>query len=710
MVAALAPALLAFLFASWCGTFGNWSGGLAGGATGVAAAGGQLLVILAGAYGAAGGGRKGAAWWDPWRLGRSGRLLLPALAAAVALAWATSPVPRAGRVGLVLLPAFLWLPVAVSGWWRDGRRRRLGLRGVSLAVVVVASWALAEWAAGRTPRAADPLGHHLLLSAWLALLLPVALLPWRDGGWGRGLAGAAGLAGVAALIAARSLAGALALAIEVAVAGLVLLHRGLRSGAGRPARRRWRLAALAVLALLAAAPLVPRALRVLGGADPSARARWVYWRAGVAGVAARPVTGLGPGATAWTLAAYLRPVPGVNPPGEAVGELHLLPLEIAYELGLPGLALAAAAAALFGGRRWRERPAAVDPGLLVAGLAGLAGGAAVGLATADWRVTALPVAAAVAAGAALAGGRDRDEAEGEPEARWRRPVGAPAAVAYAVAAVLLLAPLDLAQHAYDVASVSAPREALARLDRAVALDPAFPLYRARRAWLQGDEAPPGGSRKALADAVRAAEQASGVAVLWLRAGGLAEEGAAGPADRALASVAFERACALQPLGPFAPFALVRVGAPLGDPAALTARALASEPRLAAATLWQARPELLERGLEILGATPGIEAGWRQAVVARVRSGRTAEGAAGEVGELATVLDAHAAGSVSLYLFRRLPWRAELLRVPVRRAAAVALGTLPAATELPGTDPRLFPPVCTGPFDPQPLRKTLRKTR
>jgi len=36
-------------------------------------------------------------------------------------------------------------------------------------------------------------------------------------------------------------------------------------------------------------------------------------------------------------AAFLQPVPGVNPWGEAVGELHSLPVQIGYETGATGL-------------------------------------------------------------------------------------------------------------------------------------------------------------------------------------------------------------------------------------------------------------------------------------------------------------------------------------------------------------------------------------
>jgi O-antigen ligase len=689
-VPGLVPSALVLLFALWCGTF-------AGGAGWGAAAAGQLAVLAL----AAAAGRE---WRDPWRLGAPGLLLPWALVAAAALAWWLSPVPRAGRVGLALLPAFLLLPAAVARAWRSGAARRWGARGLSAAVALVAGGALALWLAGSTPRPSLPLGQHLHLTAWLVLLLPPALLPWREGGPWRLLAGAAGLLGVAAVLGGRSLAGGLALALQGALA------LGWWGGAGGGSRRR--ALGLAAAGLLAAGLLVgPGLVDVLRGRDPSLDARRVYWRAGWDGVRESPAVGLGPGATAWTLAAFLRPEPGVDPPGEVVGELHLLPLALAYELGVPGALLAAAAAALFALRRRRDRRSAADRGLLGTGLLGLAGGAVVGLATADWRVAALPVAAAVAAGAALAGGRPAPAEASPPpapggllhRARW-----APAV--YALAAAVVLVPLDLAHRAYDRA-VDAPREvALRELDRAVARDPAFPLYRARRAWLRGESAAglpaaAGALEGAAADALTAAEAAVGVAPLWLAAGSLAAL-----VDRSRAAAALERACGLEPLGALAPFSLLEIASPLHQPLALGARSLAAEPRLAAATYWQGRPELLRRSVLSLAATQGIDEGWRAELVARVAALEAEDAAADRIDELALAFDPRPAGSVALHAFRRSPWAARLVFIPVRAGAAAGLAGLPPATALAGTDPRLFPPTCTGAFAPQELRKTLWKSR
>lgn len=717
------PTLGACLFAAWCGSF--YSGAAAG-----AAIISHVLVLGAGATGFALGGRGGGprSSWDPLDLGPGGPFLLGALTALVALAWWLSPVPRAGRVGLVLLLPFLALPAAVAAAWGTRRARRVGIRWLTAGVAAVSLWALARWAATGGVLPAQPLGQHLLLATWIVTLLPLAVAevrptrgeneegrPRRGRAW-RALAGAAIVLGAVTVLATRSFAGALALAVEAFVL-LAVLPRAL----GTEPRVRRALAAAAGVATLAVVVLGVVAAR---GGDPSIAARVVYWKAGWQGLLDRPLVGYGPGSTAWTLAGALRPVPGVSPPQEVVGEVHLLPLAIAYEVGLPALAVALALGWVFARRRLREVAAAADPALAAAGLAGVAGAAVMGLATADWRVTALPVAAAVAAGAALAGGRrDRPDGVRELEREGGAPGSGPRphlcgalAALYLLAAAAVLVPVDRAHWLYDRAfdravevaadatgpAADGPAETLRR---AVDLDPEFPLYRfhlARQDWLllKGRR----DARAAAREAIRAAELGRGVAALWLRGGAAAT--AIGSRD--VAAPAFELACALDPLGAMAPFSLLAIGSPLHRPEALGARALAAEPRLGAATFWEERPELLEEVLAELVSVSGIDAGWREEVVRRVRGLPRGEGA-GRVVTIALVVDGQPSASLSLHAFRRLPWRLELVPVPVRVAGVERLADLPPATGLPGTDPRLFPATCTGPFAPQILRKTLWKT-
>ncbi|HSM50861.1 MAG TPA: O-antigen ligase family protein, partial [Thermoanaerobaculia bacterium] len=508
---ALFPAALALLFALGCG-------GLESGAGGVAAAVGQVALLGSALAGGSGMG-------DPWRLGRRWGWLPWSLVALAAASWAASPGPRAGAGALLLLPAFVLLPGAVARALAGPRLER-GALALVFGGAAVALVALADPSLLAGGRAARPLGHHQLLAAWLVAFypLPLMLLARRGAQRALGLAGAVAIG--AAILASRSLLGLSAFALQA-----LLAHRGTR--------RAWRL--VLGVALLAAALAVPRVERVMRGEDPSAQARLDYLAAGARGVAERPWLGWGPGATPWTVARLLAPGPGRRPAGEQVGDLHSLPAARAYELGLPGALLAAGAVAAFAAARLRERRRARDRRLLDGALLGLAGLGLVLLGNASLAIVALPVAAAVLAGLALAaGGEDGAQVPANRASRW----GSRLAIAYAVIAAALLVPLARAHLAYDRARES-PDPELARreMGRALQADPAFPLYRARRAWLEGTEG---------AEAARiAAEEGEAVAPLWLAAGVLAREAGLEWAGEALA-----RACRLDPLGATAPFQLL----------------------------------------------------------------------------------------------------------------------------------------------------------
>ncbi len=326
----LLPPLLLACFVFWSGTF-------PGAAAFPSAPVGQALVLAAALLGA-------AAWRDPLRLGGAGRWLLGALLAAVALSLWASPVARAGRVGVVLLPAFLLLAPFVARCWSTERRREIGLAAWSAVVAATAIWALAEQVRQASSRAAMPLGHHNLLAAFLVCTLPLVVPALRRRGAGRWLALLALAAGLAALVETRSFLGGAVLAL-MALAGAARFERARHLVLG--------------LALLGLALLVPRAAAIVRGEDSSASARQVYLLAGWQGATERPIFGWGPGSTPWTLALHLRPLPGVNPSGEVVGEMHSLPLALAYELGFVGLALAAGIAGLFfcaGGAGAAQRP------------------------------------------------------------------------------------------------------------------------------------------------------------------------------------------------------------------------------------------------------------------------------------------------------------------------------------------------------------------
>jgi O-antigen ligase len=653
----MAPFLPAFalaLLAAWCGAL---LGGAtaAGSAAAVALTLGTLLAVGA-----------PAPWRDPLRLGRAGRLLPTALwLAAAASCWA-SPVRRAGTAGLLLLPAFLLLPAAVARCWRGAAARRKGLRALAGLVAGVALWSLADMLLRGTPRAAAPLGHHTLLAAFLVTLSPVALLAARERGPWRLLKIAAGAAGITAVLESRSLLGIAALGVQ----GVLIL--ALAAWGGRARRRKLVLGAVGFLALSGLFLLArPRLERIASGEDSSARARAVYFAAGWRGFLERPALGWGPGAASWTSALHLAPEPGVNPPGEAVGELHSLPLQIAYELGLPGLLLSAGLAALFAGRRIAELRHAADPALLAAALLGLAGASVAALGTAALNVAALPWAAAVAAGAALAGVERADEA---PEA-W--PVRA-----YAVTAALALAPWTIAQFWYDGAlaqELAGRRDrAVADLGRAVRLDPGFPLYRMRLALLS----------RAPDQALRAARDGRGVAVLWTVAGIL------GQAERRpWAGAALSAACSCDPLDPFPPFFRLQIDPEAVGAGERGAHALLAEPRLAAALFWAGRSRLLAESLEEVRTWEGVDAGWKQALMSAASAASARPGPDDEREWLALTFDTDPAESISVLLFRRRPWPTQWGVVPLRRGLLAGLDLPPATTLETSAATAFLPSIC-----------------
>jgi len=657
------------LVAGWCGT-------LFGGATasGSLTAIVVLLAVLASV---------GAPWKDPLGLGWAGRLLPFALWLAVAASWWASPVRRAGIVGLILLPAFLLLPAAFARLWRDEGRRRDGLRALAGVVVGVSLWSFGDALLRATPRAAMPVGHHTLLAAWLVILLPLAVLPARERSRWRALGWIAGLSGTCAVLASRSLLGTAALAIEGACGLGLLLHRR------RIGWKRFSKAGAAALVLGGVAAVVlqgPRLERVLSGTDPSALARQVYLAAGWRGFLARPILGWGPGAAAWYNAPFLAPEPGVNPPGEAVGELHCLPVQLAFELGLPGLLLSLGLFMLFVLRRVVLRRAtglqegrSADPPLLAASLLGLAGGAVASLGTASISVSALPWAAAAAAGAALGASFPPLPEEGGTMGEGGQGGEVPSRV-YAALALVVLAPLLVAQARYDRAlseELAGDRKsAAADLERAVRLDPAFPLYRLRLALLRND--PEG--------ALRAAQDGRGVAVLWTVAGVLGQT-----AQQPWARSALSAACRDDPMDPFAPF--FQMQAEPGDLGAARrgAHALLAEPRLAAAEFWERHPGLLGEALASVRAWPGVDAGWKQALLTAVAS-RPAGGAGGR-DWLALTFDTDPAESISILVFRRRPWPTQWPVVPLRRGLLAGLDLSPA-TALAASSPGAFAPsIC-----------------
>ena len=583
----------------WCGTF-------QGAASATGALGYQAAVLLFCLL--------TPSLWDPLDLGRSGRLLPVAVLAIVAISWGLSPVGRAGAVGLVLLPAFLLLPSSTARCWREPQSKRFGLIALSLLTLSVCLTALVRWQTLSLPRVSLPLGHHNLMAGWLVLVLPLVLAAGRFPGVSRWLAFVAGAIGLLTLAATGSLLGATAVSVQ-AILAAVWWQR----------LRAWLVPGLLTLSVLA----LPRLLSISQSVDLSALARLSYLKAGWMGALKRPGLGWGPGAVPWTLGGFIRPAAGVHPASQIVGDLHSLPLQLAYEIGIAGMLLTLAVAMVFLLRRRGETDCGKDDIPRRAALLGLLGGAVFSLGAAPLAVPALPATAAVVAGAALQT-RTTDPT-------WRR---MPILGAYLVLAVWVLLPLNRAHLSYDQARRSAtPADGLEHIARAQELDPGFPLYLARRVWLASEIH---GVDDGLANkALRAAKMAPGLAPLWLAAGDLGRR-----AGQPWTLAAISQAREIDPLSPLVLFHLMTVS-PGGEGAArLGEAALVAEPRLAAAQWWWNHPEMAERTSRQIGRPipQRIESPHQERMV------------------LALTLDRDPALSFSLFAFRRSPWPGRLAPV------------------------------------------------
>ena len=610
------PSLLLALLSFWYGT-------LPGGATWSGSAVGFSAILCLALLGA-------PAWSDPLGLGRRLGLILPlALLATVITSWCLSPVGRAGQVAILLLPAFLLAPAGVAHCWREPRRLQIGLDTVSLTVVLVAGWSLVEWFRLESPRAAMPLGHHNLLAGWLVFLLPLAAVGLHRTGARRWLSAVALMIGTGAILATGSLLGVAALALQGVLAALLWpsLRLPLVTATG-----------------LATLSQVPRMLSILATTDLSSRARWLYLEAAWDGLVERPVWGWGPGSTPWLIARFLEPDPAVNPASQVVGDFHSLPAQLAFEVGLSGLALGSGLWLLFIARRWslsdegRTRPEQLAP------LLGLAGGTLYVMGNAPVAVLALPAAAIVTLGASLA-----TQSKATPSPLRHRALFT---LLYLLPVGALLLPKVLAQVHYDrAATATTPTRALDEIGWAMDLDPRFPLYGARKSWLRGSLQ--GVDAESARLALQAAEEAQGIAPFWLTAGFMGMETSANWTADALM-----RARDLDSLSPLPPFLMALNRPQHPEAPQWLAQALRLEPRLSQTTQFLDRADLRPRTVEALRANGGDEG-----LTASLESASPDGVPAGALG---WSMDQNPALAFSLYAFRRRPWPTTLIRLPLRQ--------------------------------------------
>ncbi len=585
---------------------------------------------------------------DPLALGPRGRWLVGALLFAVLLSVASSPLPRSGRLALLLLPALLVLPASVRRAWSSAPRRRLGLTCWRVGLAGVAAWALFEsLLSGEVAR--GTLGHHLLVVACLLPTLPVVASGARAG------RGALLVRGVSALVVAALLATGSALALVGLLALVALwLRRRVRVVVGGFATLLLVVLAVGLLGPLQGEPSWGGGWR----ADLNSwRARIAYWEAGWQGWRERPWLGWGPGSTPWTVAERLTPQPGINPPGEVVGDLHSWPLQGLRETGLLGVSIAIWLVALWWWRRRREERGVPESlrewlalrrsarwGLVALACYSLAG---VALGTlAPWVVLGLVLGVGQLA-PLVDPGADRTP-ERRPHLVWR---------VYAVVAAIALMPTTLAHWHFDRALEAATEESAERhLALAVRLDPAFPLYR----FASG--------QRPHADLA--------VSAFWLTEGSRAAS--------LYRRVDLERAVQLDPLSWAAAWRLH-----LEDPhsAAGTywgARAVLLEPRLLASTGFAGQPGLRTLIARQVRGWPGVDPGLRMAL----SDALTRSAPAASDGELILEWDGEGEPAASVYLFRRRPAPRILAAVEVDLDLADSLA-LPSAAALDTTSREAF---------------------
>lgn len=286
--------------------------------------------------------RRGWRTWHRRPAGAADRALRVMLAALVlyiaflVLAIAASYDPRASARALRELFILITLPLGLL-LVRGERRVRRVVDGLVLVATAVAVWGLVQTFAGYgglDRRIRGPFSHWMTFSGFLLicdLLLLATLLfsarrLWRGGDRG---AVAWRLAALVAINAA--LLGSLTRSAWLGAAVGVVLAAGLRS------RRSLLLAPVAALVLVAVAP-VPVLQRVLSTGDVSDVSnydRLCMTAAGLAMIAERPVTGVGPRQVEPRYPIYR--VPGA--PRYRVPHLHDSFLQLAAERGLPTLAV-----------------------------------------------------------------------------------------------------------------------------------------------------------------------------------------------------------------------------------------------------------------------------------------------------------------------------------------------------------------------------------
>lgn len=337
-----------------------------------------------------------------YRLGQGLDGWLLGLGVVLALATVLSPFPRVA-LGNACLAMTYGLGIyayrnGVDRGWLTRQRLGLGLVGTAAGVALISlalGWPrVAPWDSQTVFTAIrnhQPLGHHNFVGGYLGLMLPLAVaaaLSWA-GIWRWGAAASAGLITVALYISG-SRGAALGLVVWLLVTWLCGLVRANVSH-----RWRWGLIGLVTLGgvglVLATNPRIRAWFSTAGTTDGPTVDRWFMLRLGGNILRDRPLVGVGPGVMSRVSNLY-RPIEA-GAGLDHIQQLHNTPVQLAGELGLPGLALYLVGIALVGRlwwRLWRLPLAAADRHLL----GGIGGGLlAYGVSSlTDYQLENIPIA------------------------------------------------------------------------------------------------------------------------------------------------------------------------------------------------------------------------------------------------------------------------------------------------------------------------------
>ena len=306
---------------------------------------------------------------------------LLALGVVLALSSLGSPFPRVALWNASLAVTYGLGLYAYRNWvdwgWLTRRRLWLGLVTVAagVALISLALWRPTAdlWQSQNFVTAIrnhQPLGHHNFVGGYLGLMLPLAVAAAlaMSGVWRWGAIVSAALITVA-LYVSGSRGAALGLVLWLLVTWICGLVR-----AEKAQRWRWGLIGLITLGTvglaLATNPRIRGWFSTAGTTDGPTLDRWFMLRLGGNILRDRPLLGVGPGVMSRVSNLY-RPIE-TGAGLDHIQQLHNTPVQIAGELGLPGLALYLVGIVLVGRLWWRlwQLPLAAADRYLLGGIGG----------------------------------------------------------------------------------------------------------------------------------------------------------------------------------------------------------------------------------------------------------------------------------------------------------------------------------------------------